>query len=111
MIRCRCRRWSGRRRRAGSAPWSGGDDLAHTRGYAVPLELVLEEAEDARILVAVFDLPSALLDVDVHADEGLALVQGRRIAHAAEGGREVPRRLAARVEVLVEEPVGWREDR
>src|SRR5690242_3694089 len=93
-------------RRRGSSRSSDGGILGAPELFAIkPL--------DAWRLVFELDLVAAQLDAYRHrplpvpaAHEGAALRLGERVAQAAECGREVPRRLVAGVEVLVEHAVG-----
>ena len=85
------------------------DELAHAGLDAVLRQLVEIDAVDARVLVLVFDLAAAFLHVDVHAHEHMPLGRRERIAQAAEGDREIARRIGRGVEVLVEHLVGRRE--
>ena len=61
----------------------------------MPGQLFEIDAVDAPVLVLVFDLAAAILHVDVHAREDMALGFGERIAQAAERDREVARGSAA----------------
>src|SRR5499427_1442868 len=89
--------------------------LLHPRRNAIPSHLVEPERVDARILVLVFDLVAALLDVERHrallagldAEERAPLLHCERITQSADPGGEVARREIACVEMLVELPVGW----
>src|SRR5712672_2545327 len=91
--------------------------LLHFRLDAVLGHFLEPDLVDARILVGVFDLVAAFLDVDrhrallarLHAQERAPLRQGERIAQAADAGRQVARRLLAGVEVLVELLVAGRK--
>ena len=67
---------------------------------------------DARVLVFVFDLEAAFLgDADIDPELEFAFLGGERIAGRAHGGGAIARRGLRGVEVLVEDHVGWREDR
>src|ERR1700694_2870151 len=82
--------------------------LLHARRHAVLSHLFQPDRVDAAVLVLVFDLVTALLDVDRHgalvagldAEEGAALPQGERVAQPTNAGGEVARGEFAGVEML-----------
>src|SRR5207253_10554264 len=71
--------------------------FVHSRADAAASELALEQSPYPRVFVRVLDLATAFLHRLVHPLECLALVEGGRVAHAAERDREVARRLGPRV--------------
>src|SRR5262245_50333094 len=85
------------------------DVFSHPRGHAMLAQLLQIDRMDARVLVLVFDLATALFHADVHAQEDTALVGGERITQAAEGDGKVPRRITRRIEMLMEHLVRWGE--
>src|SRR5215831_16959667 len=91
--------------------------LLHSRHNAVLPHLVEPERVDALVLVLVFDLIAALLDVERHrgllagfcAKQRTPVLERERIAQPPDAGREIARGLAARIEMLVELPVRRRK--
>src|SRR5229473_547709 len=84
--------------------------MVHPWRPAIPRQLVDIHAVNARALVLVFDLTTTVFDADVHAEEGLLLVLGKRIAQPAERDGQIARRFRAGIEVLMEHAVRGRED-
>src|SRR5215467_5116779 len=92
-------------------------ELLHARRDAVLVHLREPHRMDARILVLVFDLVAAFLDIGRHrallagldAEERAAVLHRERIAQPADPGGKIARRELAGVEVLVELPVCGRK--
>src|SRR5947207_523249 len=85
------------------------DERPHARLHPVFGEFVEIDAVDARVLILIFDLAAAVLDIDVHAGEHMALGGRERIAQPPEGDGEIARGIARGVEMLMEHLVGRRE--
>src|ERR1700730_11309937 len=93
------------------------EGLLHPRRHAALAHLFEPDRVDAFVLVLVFDLVAALLDVERHralvagldTHQRAALLHSERIAQAADAGGEIARREFAGVEMLVELLVGGRE--
>src|ERR1700730_10361585 len=83
--------------------------LLHARRDAVPAHLLEPDRMDAQVLLLVFDLVAAFLDIDrygallarLDAEERAALPHGERIAQSADSSGKIARREFAGVEMLV----------
>src|SRR5579863_3689405 len=95
-----------------------GKELLHPGRSAILLELFQPHLVNARILILVLNLIAALLDAGgdgsllarLRAQQSPPLRQRKWIARTADRRREIARRRVAGSEVLMELPVGWRED-
>ena len=76
--------------------------LAHLRLDAVLGQFREVDFVDARILIAVLDLPAAVADADVDAGEQVALFGREWVAQAAERDREMARRLGPPINSLAQ---------
>src|SRR5579871_3553077 len=85
------------------------EGVAHLRCHAGLRHGLQPFAMNARVLVLILDLTSALLHRYRPAALGaFAAERNERIAAAAETAGEIPRRLGTRVEMLMEHPEGRR---
>src|SRR5688500_15003175 len=85
--------------------------VSHLRLHAGLADFLQPDGVDARILVSVFDLRAAFLQADIAAApfRANAAFQYDWITLAAEAERQIARGFLARIEMLVEHLVRWRE--